>query len=65
MTTTWARRRRERFRPDLRPDWRDPDMLAMVWAEAWSDGKRGWRLLPPAEAQAIARLRLDLSRETV
>lgn len=65
MTTTWARRRRERFRPDLRPDWRDPDMQAYVWAEYWSDGKRGWRLLPPAEAQAIARLRLDLSRETV
>ena len=65
MTTTWARRRRERFRPDLRPDWRDPDMLAMVWAGAWSDGKTGWRLISSAEEQAIACLRLDNPRDKV
>ena len=65
MTAPWARRRRERFRPDDRPDWRDPDMPALVWAAYWSDGKQGWRLLSPTQAQAIARLRLDDPREKV
>ena len=65
MTTTWARRRKERFRKDERPDWRDPDMPAAVWAASWSDGKRGWRLMTSADAAAIARLRLDDPREKV
>jgi hypothetical protein len=65
MTTAWARRRKARFKPDTRPDWRDPDMPAMVWAAAWSDGKTGWRELTSTEAQAIARLRLDDPRDKV
>jgi len=59
MTALWARRRRDRFRKDDRLDWRDPDMPTWVWAAAWSDGKRGWRLMTPVEATAVARLRLD------
>ena len=65
MTTIWARRRRNRFRKDDRLDWRDPDMPAYVWAATWSDGKRGWRLMLPADASAVARLRLDDPREKV
>ena len=65
MTAPWARARRERFRPDDRPDWRDPDMPALVWADFWSDGKRGWRLMLPADASAVARLRLDDPNEKV
>ena len=64
MTTPWARRRKARFNHDTRPDWRDPDMPAMVWAERWSDGKRGWRIVTSDEARAIARLRLDDAHDT-
>ena len=57
--TAWARRRKQRFNRDTRLDWRDPSMPVFSWADRWSDGKRGNRLISAKNAELIAAYRLE------
>jgi hypothetical protein len=57
MTSRYARRRKARFVPDERPDWRDPDMKCFETV-LFSDGT--WRecYIPPDMKQKFAKDRL-------
>jgi hypothetical protein len=57
MSTAFARRRKARFAPDDRPDWRDPNMKCFE-TMLFSDGV--WRdaYIPPDMKQKFAQDRL-------
>lgn len=59
MATAWARRRRQRFEADTRPNWRDPNMGVWLWAESWNDGAKGWRFVAPEVVSYAANIQMQ------
>ena len=59
MAASWARRRRERLRPDERPHWTDPDLPCWFPELMFSDGSKRSLYMPADFAQRNAQKNME------